>query len=124
MTKEAREANFQPALQFLTACRAGEAAGNGYNLWVHASIYSENGGRWNKLGTTRREVRSFLVQDLRVWIQELREGKEAFGNRSYYSTLILDAYFLGDEPTDPIPHKELGTTPEEINQFKRNFNII
>ena len=118
----AREANLQTSLQLLTTCKSGETVNNGYNLWVHSSIYTENGGRWNKLGTTSKEVRSFLEQDLRTWIQDLRENK-GDDNKRYYDVMMLDAYFLGDEAMNPIPHEELGTTPEEMNKFKRDFNI-
>lgn len=114
--KEAREGNFQPAQQLLAVCRTGDTLNNGYNLWVHASIYHENGGRWNGLGTTRQEVKTFLVQDLRTWIQELREN-QGDPKRRHFSLMILDACFLGDGATDPIPHRKLGTTPEEFESF-------
>ncbi len=128
MSKEARERNFQPARDFLTACRAGEITNNGYNLWLHTSIYARNGGRWNRLDTTRKEVNSFLVQDLQTWIQELREDQVhtvGYVNNNYLNLklMILDAYFLGDKPTNRISHKKLGITPEEMNKFKSDLDI-
>lgn len=121
MLKETKEVNFRSALPLLEACRKGEA-GKGYNLWVHASIYTESGGTWNTLGTTHEEVRSFLVEDLKSWIQRLRTGSGEVDN-GYWDLIFLNVYFTGEDVLDPISHEELGITPEEIKVLEHSLNI-
>ena len=126
MSKEAVENSSKKSNILLELCKKGEIVENGYNLWVHTDILRWHGISYSDIGTNEEEVRTYLIQDLKHWISQIKDGSEDICT-SYLDLAILHTYFLEDDSENgsafPVSYSELGLTPDELNQIKKQIDI-
>lgn len=129
MGKEALEANAKEIPQFLAQCRAGEAGigNNGYHLWLHGDIFTREGGDLATFGTSVEEVRTFLVTNLKGWVEGMQGWTTDTDNASSQWT-IMSAYFVPTEANDeaaddPEVFEQLGITVEEFHGLSHILDV-
>lgn len=109
---------FDRATQALKQCREGEVIRSGNELWVLGHAFVESGfGTYEDLGTTLQEVKTFLIQAMRLWLERARKCTESYGI-IYYDIQMLQVYL-----DEGIPYKEVGTTEAELDLLLHNLTL-